>query len=162
MKIRHTHEAEPIQLQMVPMIDIVFQLLIFFLFTLKIVAQEGDFNVRMPLAAPSQNVPDTDALPPMKLRLVADASGNLETMQLNERAFGKDFQQLRAYIMSLVGGDAPSTARLSAEIELDCDYQLRYENVIAAVTAVTGYMTPDGQVVKLIEKIKFAPPRKAS
>ncbi|MEM8866338.1 MAG: biopolymer transporter ExbD, partial [Planctomycetota bacterium] len=37
MKIRHTDHRDKIQLQMTPMIDIVFQLLIFFIMTFKIV-----------------------------------------------------------------------------------------------------------------------------
>ena len=44
-------------------------------------------------------------------------------------------------------------------MELDCDYELHYEHVIAAVTAVSGYVDPNDTVVKLVEKIKFAPPR---
>ena len=32
--------------------------------------------------------------------------------------------------------------------------------MIAAVTAVSGYMAPSGHIVKLIQKIKFAPPKK--
>jgi hypothetical protein len=31
--------------------------------------------------------------------------------------------------------------------------------VIEAITAVSGTVGPDGQVIKLVEKIKFAPPR---
>ncbi len=38
---------------MTPMIDIVFLLLVFFLFSFKIVVQEGDFNIRMPVAGPA-------------------------------------------------------------------------------------------------------------
>lgn len=166
MKIRRVQDTQKIELQIVPMIDIVFQLLVFFIMTFKIVAQEGDFNVKMPLAAPNNTVPDLDALPPMKLRLVADGNGNLAGMQLGERGFAVDssdpkasFAALRGHIFAMIGGDAPGTARESAELELDCDYDLRYENVIAAITAVTGHTTADGQVIKLIEKIKFAPPR---
>jgi hypothetical protein len=32
--------------------------------------------------------------------------------------------------------------------------------VINAVTAISGYVTPDGRIVKLIQKIKFSPPKK--
>ena len=46
MKIRNTEHREHIVLQMTPMIDIVFQLLVFFVFTFKIVLPEGDFNIR--------------------------------------------------------------------------------------------------------------------
>ena len=52
MRIRHgTTTLDKIELQMTPMIDIVFQLNMFFLFTFKIVLPEGDFNIRMPSAA---------------------------------------------------------------------------------------------------------------
>ena len=40
-----------VEQNMTPMIDIVFQLLTFFIMTLKIATQEGDFNIKMPLAA---------------------------------------------------------------------------------------------------------------
>lgn len=54
---------------MTPMIDIVFQLLVFFIMTFKIVSQEGDFHIKMPVAnlAPrpsddlQSNCPDTSA-----------------------------------------------------------------------------------------------------
>ena len=42
---------DKIPLDMTPMIDVVFQLLTFFCMTLKIAAMEGDFNIKMPLAA---------------------------------------------------------------------------------------------------------------
>ena len=59
MKIRNTDgKGEKIELQMTPMIDIVFQLLVFFIMTFKIVAMEGDFNIRMPAAAPQAAPPD--------------------------------------------------------------------------------------------------------
>ena len=45
---------------MTPMIDIVFNLLIFFVMTFKITAPEGDFNVKMPAQA-AQGVPDPTA-----------------------------------------------------------------------------------------------------
>ena len=65
MKIRHIGTTdEKIELQMTPMIDIVFQLLIFFIMTFKIVAQEGDFNIKMPLASSAGGAagrePDSD------------------------------------------------------------------------------------------------------
>ena len=52
MKIRHTGSALPdkIELNMTPMIDVVFQLLSFFMFTLKIAQVEGNFNIKMPAA----------------------------------------------------------------------------------------------------------------
>jgi biopolymer transport protein ExbD len=160
MRIRNTRRAEKVTLQMTPMIDVVFQLLIFFTLTFKISGQEGDFNIKMPLGAPRESTPVLDTLPPMKLRLTADGNGDLAGMQLNDRGM-TSFDQLRTAIIGLIGGDAPVATRETAEIELDCDYDLRYENVIDAITAVTGQPTEGGQIIKLIEKIRFAPPRKS-
>ena len=158
MKIRHTTEPEKIQLQMTPMIDIVFQLLIFFIMTFKIVALEGDFNIRMPSSAPAESSMTDDSIP-MKLRLTAAEDGQLTGIRLNERGF-ESFDQLHEYVLSLVGTDVGPEGG-GHEIELDCDYGLNYEHVIAAITAVTGRVSEDGQVVKLIEKIKFSPPKQS-
>ena len=163
MKVRNTKaEGDKIELQMTPMIDIVFQLLVFFIMTFKIVSQEGDFNIKMPLAAPAAGAPDDLQLPPMKVRLRAGAGGMLAGMSLNDRGVGT-MEALRLEIIGVVGDErGPGTVQETAEVELDCDYGLRYEHVIQAITAVSGYIDETGNVVKLVEKIKFAPPRQAS
>jgi hypothetical protein len=126
--------------------------------TLRVASAEGDFNIKMPLAAPRAGTPDPNQLPPMKVRMRADGNGNLVDLVLNERSFSGPtrFKQLHNHIASLVGDGSMAA---SAEVELDCDYNLKYSNVIEAITAVSGDVSPDGQVIKLVEKIKFAPPR---
>jgi biopolymer transport protein ExbD len=59
MKVRNSggNKSEKVEIPMTPMIDIVFQLLVFFIMTFKIVSQEGDFNIKMPLAAMSEGPP---------------------------------------------------------------------------------------------------------
>jgi len=160
MKIRNAGKRQDkIDLQMTPMIDIVFQLLTFFIMTFKIVLPEGDFNIKMPANAPSSGVPDPNLLPPMTVRLTAGADGNLAGISINGNSM-KDFTALHNHIISVIGDDrGPGSAADSAEVELDCDYNLHYEHVIKAITAVSGYVDQNG-VVKLIEKIKFAPPKK--
>ena len=161
MRIRHSTSSrdEKIELQMTPMIDIVFQLLIFFIMTFKIVSQEGDFNIKMPLAAPSEGLQDDQQLPPMKVRLTASASGQLSGIRLNDQNFGTDFERLHGFIVGLIGDDVgPGSRQDTAEVELDCDFDLRYEYVIQAITAVSGRLADDGEIIKLVEKIKFAPP----
>ena len=144
---------------MTPMIDIVFQLLVFFIMTFKVVSQEGDFNIKMPLAAPAAGAPDDLQLPPMKIRLRAAGGGILAGMSLNDKSVGT-MEALRLQIIGVVGDDrGPGSIQETAEVELDCDYGLRYEHVIQAITAVSGYIDGTGNVVKLVEKIKFAPPR---
>jgi biopolymer transport protein ExbD len=158
LRIKKAGLPDKIPIDMTPMIDIVFQLLTFFCMTLRVAAMEGDFSIKMPLAAPRQGLPDPNQLPPIKIRLRSDAAGNLVELSLNDRAFaGADrFKQLHNHIASIVG---EGSLAASAEVELDCDFNLKYEYVIEAITAVSGSTTPDGQLVKLVEKIKFAPPR---
>ncbi len=158
MKIRNRGEAEKSSLNMTSMIDVVFLLLIFFVMTFKIVELEGDFSVRMPLAGSDSMTMDPTDLP-LKLRLQADENGKLTSMALNEISLGTDFDQLRANVVDLIGTTAPVEGEEGPEIEIDTDYNLRYEYVIRSITAVSGYKQGN-EVVKLIEKIKFAKPRR--
>ena len=161
MKIRHTTSSgdDKIEIQMTPMIDIVFQLLVFFIMTFKIVSQEGDFNIKMPLAAPNEGLQDDSQVPPMKVRLRADADGDLAGISLNETNY-PNWTDLHRHIITVIGTDrGPNSIQATAEVELDCDYDLHYEHVVAAITAVSGYIDPNNNVVKLVENIKFASPR---
>jgi len=161
VKIRNREHAVKNQLNMTSMIDIVFLLLVFFVMTFKIVELEGDFSVHMPLAGNSSQSVDPTELP-LKLRLRADENGRLESITLNEINLGagdEAFDQLRANVVELIGSTAPSESDEGPEIEIDTDFNLRYEYVIKAITAVSGYK--DGtEIVKLIDKIKFAKPRR--
>ncbi len=162
MRVRNVESrGEEVELQMTPMIDIVFQLLVFFIMTFKIAAPEGDFNIKMPAAAPSEGVPEPDALPPIKVRLMATSSGRLAQIRFGNRRLGGEdvFGQLREAVIGMLGDEPSPGVLATTEVELDCDYQLRYEYVIEAITAVSGYVD-EGRVVKIIEKIKFAPPRR--
>jgi biopolymer transport protein ExbD len=164
MKVRRTGSGAPdkVEQQMTPMIDIVFQLLTFFIMSFKIATVEGDFSIKMPLSAPSAGVPDDPSLPPIRVRLTANADGTLASIQMGERGL-PSFAALHNEIIGIVGTDSgPGSLASEAEVELDADYDLHYQNVISAVTAISGYVDPNGRIVKLIEKIKFAPPRQGA
>ncbi len=163
MKIRKSRvSATKIEAQMAPMIDVVFQLLIFFMLTLKIIPVEGDFNINMPIGQQATESPDITP-PPIKVRLIANEDGSLSGVQMNQRQLGNDglaFDRLNAEIGNLVGRrDNPFADEL--EVEIDADYNLHYRFVISAVSAYTGYVSPQsGQVIRYVEKVKFAPPRR--
>ena len=172
MRVRNKKEgAEKIELQMTPMIDIVFQLLVFFIMTFKIVALEGDFNIKMPLSAPSEGLPDDKELAPFRLRMTATSTGELKSIKLDQQSIGSSldnagerdnaFDTLHKEIIARLGDDrGPGSLASTAEVELVCDYDLDYKYVIAAITAVSGYpdKANDGKIIKLVEKIKFAQP----
>lgn len=159
MKLRRSSSplSDKVDMQMTPMIDIVFLLLIFFLFSFKIVAQEGDFSIRMPVAGPASASLDSQL--PIKVRLTSDDEGNLTGIRMGDQKL-PDFEALHNQIIGIVGNEAGPGAAENTEAEIDFDYNLKYRYIIAAVTALSGYVSPDGHIVTLIEKIKFSPLQK--
>ncbi len=159
MKFRHrSRQEDRTELPMTSMIDIVFLLLVFFIMTFKISAQEGDFNVKMPLQ--DAGAPSDPTQLPLKLRLKSDGNGNLQEIVLNENtSFGRDWEKLRGYIVQFVGDQTGPTEEEGPEVEIDLDYDLHYVHVIEAITSVTGYRSGK-DVVRLIDRIKFAQQRK--
>ena len=170
MKIRHTTTAaEGPKLNMTPMIDVVFQLLIFFILTFKVIAPEGDFSVKMPAPGKaSQDLPSD--LPPLAVKLTADQSGQLTQIGIPQRQIPVTagdmaqvkaaFATLRQEVLAFVGNDTgPNSIREAGEAEIDADPHLHYRYVIETVTHVSGYRQGEA-VVKLLQKIRFKPPRK--
>ncbi len=193
MAKRESKLAGKVPVDMTAMIDVVFQLLTFFMLTLKSVVVEGDFNIRMPLgasAAPADDVP----IPPLVLKMTATPEGRLAGVQMGGKSIaGQDLlgelggadamleaaggdkaglaqarkakQQaaerltatIQAQIVESFGNDL-SRAELT-ELELDCDPGLKYDHVVSAITAASG-IVQGTEVVPLIQKIKFAPPKK--
>ena len=142
-----------VKLDMTPMIDIVFQLLIFFILTLRLAASEGQFEVHLPRQSSGPPRPTT-ALP-LEVRLLAGAGGELAEVTLNGRRLS-GLEELHREVEQLLGGD-PALAAAS-EATLVCDPALSYEHCIAAVTAISGSIERDGSIRPLIAKINFAAP----
>ncbi|MCH7990118.1 MAG: biopolymer transporter ExbD [Planctomycetes bacterium] len=169
MKFRNTGgEVEKIDPQMAPMIDIVFQLLIFFMLTLKIVAPEGDFSINMPLGKPAQQTDALDPLEPIMVRLQANEDGSLAqivVVGLAPLGSGDDaFDRLNRTILRAIGRPGnPLTKEI--EVEIDADYNLNYEYSLRAMSACTGRLQLDPKtgkpgVVRYVENIKFTPPKR--
>jgi biopolymer transport protein ExbD len=175
MKFRGKNTTEKIEAQMAPMIDVVFQLLIFFMLTLKIVEPEGDFTVNMPIG---QSVAETDTPKPpvIKVRMKADpTTGEMYSMTIarkelfatapgttQEEKSSAAFQRLNSEILKAIGSPGNPLAE-DQEVELDPDYELNSKYLINAIGACRGRLetNPQGrtELVDYIKKIKFAPPR---
>lgn len=173
-----TSEPEEIKLNMTAMIDIVFQLLVFFVMTFKVVAMEGDFNIKMPLAAADGQSVD-DILPDLiQISLTPDDAGNLATITVDDGSgvqsidgpfFGtvqkngqaefvpndEAFASLTGYIERELAGETNPDEPVETEVEFDIAYGVKYLYTVKAIEAVSGRKLPDGSVKKLIEKIKF-------
>ncbi len=159
MKFRGGSKVEKIEPQMAPMIDVVFQLLIFFMLTLKIVSPEGEFGVNMPLGG----VGESDSLvPEMKVRIISTPTGELGSLQLNGVSLGNDeqaFATLTAKVRAIAGDPTGGAPNENLSVEIDPDYDLNYRWFIKTVGAVSGDKLPDGTTVPLVGNIKFAPKR---
>ncbi len=189
MKIRgYDKQNEEIKLAMTPMIDIVFQLLVFFIMTYKVTAMEGDYNIRMPSAAaePTMEIETLEDF--LQVRLTANPenrfldrievtfgpdqqtwvrsvyparpgspTGKLTAAELQQNLESrKVFNSLNQFVINVVGsgsGDPGSASEIEAEIEADAD--LRYEDTVYAIEAISGYRDDSRKIIKLIEKIKF-------
>ena len=77
-------ETEEIKLNMTSMIDIVFQLLVFFVMTFNPVEYEGDFSVKMPLNSDTPTDVIDDIPDVISVRLVADLDGSLSNITVDD------------------------------------------------------------------------------
>lgn len=156
------HKMLQAKVDMTPMIDIVFQLLVFFIMTFKVVAMEGDFEIKMPIASnQAQNMEEVFPTV-LHVKISAGAKGGVAGVSVD--ADGADPQtydnanwpaSLTSYVAKAMSGEGdPSTAQ-DTEVEFDIDYGLRYMFTIKAIESVSGIIQPDGSIKKLIEKIKF-------
>jgi biopolymer transport protein ExbD len=159
MKFRRGDHRDKVELQITPMIDVVFNLLIFFILTFKIVLPEGDFNIRMPLPA-SEAPAAPSEVPTLRLALLAGPGGDLAELRLGEQRFegATRFKQLHETIRGMINdAGGPGTAS-EQEVEINADFDLRYDYVMRSITALSGYFE-NGQRHQLIEKIRLTPPK---
>ena len=160
MKLRKRSVVAPSAIDMTPMIDMVFQLLIFFMLTFKILTQEGDFGISMPLAGYSAGAATENLSVPIVVRLQANPTGELASISINDQSFGTNYHSLHNYLHAMVGDErGPGSMQETAEVEINSDYGLHYRYVVDALTAVSGYVGDDGNIVRLIDKIKFTQPK---
>lgn len=153
-------EFKKIQINMTPMIDACFQLIIFFMLSLRLFSPEGDFGITMPIASPRSGLRPLLESPPVKIRLAAHSDGTLASIHMGQRKMSS-FTELHDQIREVSKLDRGPAGSSNTEVELDCDYNLKFKYVVDALNAVSGYVANDKQtIIRMIEKIRFAPPRK--
>lgn len=159
MKIQTTEDRN-VKLNMTSMIDIVFQLLVFFIMTFKIVEMEGDFNVRMPLAA-KESTSIEDVLPDLiTVKLKVGAEGKIAGIDVDNGVEGDSYfdadmySRLTDFVEKTIDAEGDPSEAIETEVEFDIDFDLKYSYTVQAIESVSGKIV-DGQVKKLIEKIKF-------
>lgn len=169
MKVRRGLEHDDkVELNMTSMIDIVFQLLIFFIMTFKIVVQEGDFSIRMPADTSAGAASDSFDLP-LTIELSAYTQDDLDgkiskivakkgSSQVSPTGGFPSPEDLHEYVDEQYFQDPELPAEPEAVLKIDP--RLKYSEVIKIVTAISGKRDPDDptNIITLFEKIRFQRP----
>lgn len=143
MRSRKNTSQAKVDIQMTPMLDMIFQLLIFFILTFKPVIDEGQFDVTlsnvpgekvapgpsMDLQNQAEEVPETKPSIPIVVR--ASADGRLAGIVLGERTMN-GVADLQASLKELVGDDPDEF-----EVALEVDDRLKYEYVMHVINAIS-------------------------
>jgi biopolymer transport protein ExbD len=161
-KLRSTTGDTKVEIQMTPMLDMIFQLLVFFILTFKPVIDEGQFGVNvaglgmsseaaLPTTVPGMgddaaaDTNDIEFVPPLRVRLVASGDRTLAPngIILGDRPL-QSMNYLLTELRSLVRGSPDDF-----EVVIEADAKLRYEHIVHAVNAISHAG---------VKKINFGPP----
>ena len=150
------NETEEIKMNMTSMIDIVFQLLVFFVMTFNPPQYEGDFSVKMPLTS---DTPDNDNIDPpsvINVKLTAALDGTLSNILVNSVPVDQNdlYGGLTKVIESELAAEGDPDKARETEVDFDIARELKYAYTVTAIEAVSGKKEGD-VVTRLICKIKF-------
>jgi biopolymer transport protein ExbD len=143
------------------LLSLMFLLLMVFVLPWQLVPQGGPGERRLPRVAPPADGSVDRGLSTVQVGLRSNAQGQLTQITLGKANLGRGeaaFARLNEEIRQLVSRPGELLAA-NVEVEIDADYELRYEEVLRAVTACTGRVDPEtNQLIRYIDKVKFAPP----
>jgi biopolymer transport protein ExbD len=148
-----------VDVQLTSMIDVVFQLLAFFLVTFKVAAVEGDFALKLP---PPGTLPFGGARTTIDVRLSAAADGELrQVAATGGPAFaGNDaagFRRLSEHVARQTA-EARAAGQEEPEVRIAADDGLRYEFIIDAMAAASTHVDDQGRVVPSARRVSLVPP----
>ena len=160
MRLRSPPASVASSINMTPMIDAVFLLLIFFMLTMRIVAPEGDLNTHIEPAEPKEHDPSTGFI--VQVRCTGNPDGSLSQIYFGADPLGADtpacWARLNSRMFALVGGEDRLASRLPVQIE--ADPTLSYEHTLHAISACTGRIDPvSGRLIRCSGSVSLVEPR---
>ncbi len=142
-------------------IGVILLLMVLAFSSLQSTARESDFVRYLPVETPLEV--SNNRLAEIRVGLRSDAAGTLTEITVGQYSLGGDtaaFERLNAEILRLLARTGNPLAQ-AVEVEIDADYELRYEYVIRAVAACSGRIDPQTkELVRFVERIKFTPPHR--
>ena len=138
---------------MTPLIDIVFQLLIFFVMTFRLVEQEAEFHVKTPHSGVASNSTDPP-LPTIVLAITANSDGSVGHLRLNGEPLS-GFPAVTNRLASALIYTNSCNGTTNAEMEIACSPTLKHAEAVRALDSVTGIRNRDGTITPLIERVRF-------
>jgi biopolymer transport protein ExbD len=157
-RVRAAAGVARVDINMTPMIDVVFQLLTFFLMTFRVATPEGDFALKLPAADAAGRFRGSSS-ETICVRLAATPAGDLAFLAIDDgpqHTGPAAFAVLHNHVVRMVHL-ARSAGQHDPEVQIDADDPLRYENIIQTIAAVSGQRDEAGNIVPLVRKVKFAP-----
>lgn len=143
-------------------IGVILLLMAIALSTLQSNAKESDFQRHLPIEQLA-TASSTNRLADIRVGLRSDVAGTLTEITVGQYSLGGDdavFERLNAEILRLLTRNGNPLGQ-TVEVEIDADYELRYEYVIRAVAACSGRIDHQTQeLVRFVERIKFTPPHR--
>lgn len=146
-------------INMTPMIDAVFLLLIFFMLTLRIIAPEGNLDARVQRPNPSREDASTAFV--VRVRCTANPDGSLAQLYFGADSLGADapacWERLNSRLFRLTGSDDPP----EMPVQIEADPNLAYEHTLHALSACTGRIDPDsGRLIRCSGTVSLIEPRR--
>jgi biopolymer transport protein ExbD len=162
LKFRLRHKPLRLTLPLASWIGLMLLFMGLTLFSLPTTATEAESLQLLPSDPPLLKT-GAGRLAQIPVRLKSDVNGTLTDITVGQYSVGNDaaaFERLNAELVRMFGRSGNPLPQ-PIEIEIDADYELRYEYVIRAVAACSGRVDPrTKQLVRFAERIHFTPPRR--
>src|SRR5262245_6502950 len=145
---RRRRSSEGVEINLAAMLDMAFQILVFFILTFSPMPIESQIAAMLPASTITQNMlPDSSArhedVPPVTVTVLASAAGQIRDMAIND-AVVPNLHELRQQLRQTID------SRRQCNLILQVDTKLHYQELIHVMDACTqGGLVVESAIDKL-------------
>lgn len=121
----------PVAINVVPMVDVIFCLCVFFMCSLKFKQLEGLFDTWLPLDKGKGGPPPQDLIPEIRVAVLWDATQNKVKRLLGERVINSD-EELEKYVIEK-RDDFYKLGKTDIPATVDCEPKVPWNEVVKIV-----------------------------